>query len=146
MFGCGIGPSTRRGLIFEQWPAASVWVIGVCVVIDLLIYGAWVVSLALSLQEHSGIWALACDSDGIDGTEDNAGLAWNADTLSMNPNVDARVIADAFADDPVAAASEYGQDGSVTFRRDVEALLDREAHGAGTIGGRRELPRVDGVP
>lgn len=79
------------------------------------------------------------------GTDDPAGIAWNADTASMNPAVDPQVIADAFADDPVAAASEYGQGGSVVFRRDVEAFLDREAVQAVTIGGRRELPPVDGL-
>jgi hypothetical protein len=79
------------------------------------------------------------------GTDDPTGLAWNADTLSMNPAVDEGVIADAFADDPIAAASEYGQGGSVVFRRDVEAFLDAEAIRAATIGGRRELPPVDGL-
>jgi hydroxypyruvate reductase len=38
--------------------------------------------LTLALQEQSGVWALAADTDGIDGSEDNAG-AWVApDTLS----------------------------------------------------------------
>jgi hypothetical protein len=79
------------------------------------------------------------------GTDDATGLAWNADTVSMNPGVDLKVIADAFADDPVAAASEYGQGGSVAFRRDVEAFLDPEAVRAVTFAGRRELPRVEGL-
>lgn len=79
------------------------------------------------------------------GTDDPAGLAWNSDTLTMNPAVDPAVIADAFADDPVAAASEYGQGGSVAFRRDVEAFLDPEAVRAVTISGRRELPPVEGL-
>jgi hydroxypyruvate reductase len=39
-------------------------------------------ALALALQEQAGVWALAADTDGIDGSEDNAG-AWVApDTLS----------------------------------------------------------------
>ena len=78
-------------------------------------------------------------------TDEPAGLAWNADTATMNPAVDPAVIADAFADDPIAAASEYGQAGAVTFRRDVEAFLDPEAVRAVTIAGRRELPPVEGV-
>jgi uncharacterized membrane protein HdeD (DUF308 family) len=41
---------TLGGLIFSQWPAASLWVIGLFVGIDLLIYGSWLVSLALSLR------------------------------------------------------------------------------------------------
>jgi hypothetical protein len=79
------------------------------------------------------------------GTDDPSGLAWNADTLSMNPLVDRTVIAQAFADDPIAAASEYGQCGSVSFRRDVESLFDPEALRAVTIQGRRELPAADAV-
>ncbi len=38
-------------------------------------------SLAHALQGHSGIWALAADTDGIDGTEDNAGAFVMPDTL-----------------------------------------------------------------
>ncbi len=79
------------------------------------------------------------------GTDDPSGLAWNADTLTMNPAVDPKVIADAFEDDPVSAASEYGTDGHVQFRRDVETFLDREAIAAVTIPDRRELPPVAGV-
>jgi len=79
------------------------------------------------------------------GTDDPGGLAWNADTLSMNPLVDQAVIAQAFADDPIAAASEYGQDGSVSFRRDVQNLFDPEAVRAVMVRDRRELPPVETV-
>jgi len=37
-------------MIFSQWPAASLWVIGLFVGIDLVIYGSWLVSLALVLR------------------------------------------------------------------------------------------------
>lgn len=79
------------------------------------------------------------------GTEDPTGLAWNADTLSMNPLVDPAVITQAFADDPIAAASEYGQGGSVSFRRDVESLFDPEAVRAVTVQGRRELAPAEAL-
>lgn len=79
------------------------------------------------------------------GADDPAGIAWNADTLSMNPGVDPRVIADAFDDDPLAAASEYGRDGTVVFRRDVESFLDVEAVRAVTMTGRRELAPMPGL-
>jgi hypothetical protein len=79
------------------------------------------------------------------GTDDPSGLAWTADTLSMDPLVDRAVIAQAFQDDPIAAASEYGQDGSITFRRDVESLFDPEAVRAVTMHDRRELPPVEGT-
>lgn len=73
-------------------------------------------------------------------------LIWNADTLSMH-HTDrlARIVEKAFGDDPVAAASEYGQDGHVTFRSDVEAYLTEEAVTAAIVAGRLELPPVAGM-
>jgi hydroxypyruvate reductase len=41
----------------------------------------YLLSLALALDGASGIWALAADTDGIDGTEDNAGATISPDTL-----------------------------------------------------------------
>ena len=41
----------------------------------------FLLSLALSLHEHPDIWALAGDSDGIDGTENAAGAIVTPDTL-----------------------------------------------------------------
>lgn len=38
--------------------------------------------LAQALQGHPGIWALAADTDGIDGVEDNAGARVSPDTLA----------------------------------------------------------------
>lgn len=38
-------------MIFAQWPAASLWVIGLFVGIDFLIYGSWLVSLAFSVRK-----------------------------------------------------------------------------------------------
>lgn len=51
----------------------------------------YLLALAIYLQGESGISALACDSDGVDGTQDNAGAFIDASTieransLSMNP-------------------------------------------------------------
>jgi hydroxypyruvate reductase len=39
-------------------------------------------SLAVALQGAQGIWVLACDSDGIDGTDDAAGALIGPDTLT----------------------------------------------------------------
>ena len=39
-------------------------------------------ALALALDGHKGIHAIACDTDGIDGTEDNAGALVLPDTLA----------------------------------------------------------------
>jgi hypothetical protein len=79
------------------------------------------------------------------GKDDERVLVWNASTEAMNPGVPAYIIERAFEDDPVSAASEYGRDGRVEFRRDVEAFLDAEAVRAVTPSGRRELPPQKGV-
>lgn len=77
------------------------------------------------------------------GQDEPRVLVWNADTRSMNPGVNERVIAEAFEQDPVAAAAEYGQDGRVEFRRDLEAFIELDAVRAVTVPGRRELPPVE---
>lgn len=41
----------------------------------------FLLSLAVALGGHSGIHALACDTDGIDGSEDNAGAIYQPDSL-----------------------------------------------------------------
>lgn len=79
------------------------------------------------------------------GQDDPHVLVWNADTASMNPTVPTHDIERAFEENPVSAASEYGRDGRVVFRRDVEAFLDAEAIRAVTIEDRREIPPLDGL-
>ncbi len=44
--------------------------------------GEFCMGLALGLQEQTGVWALAADTDGIDGVEDNAGALVTPDTLA----------------------------------------------------------------
>jgi glycerate 2-kinase len=41
----------------------------------------FLLALAIALDGHPGIYAIACDTDGIDGTEDNAGAIIRPDTL-----------------------------------------------------------------
>ena len=41
----------------------------------------FLLSLAIELRGKKNIYALACDTDGIDGTEDNAGAIVKPDTL-----------------------------------------------------------------
>ena len=41
----------------------------------------YLLALALALEGARGIWAIACDTDGIDGTETNAGAVVTPDTL-----------------------------------------------------------------
>lgn len=72
-------------------------------------------------------------------------LVWNASTLAMHRTKQLeRFVAREFEKDPVAAASEYGSEGHVSFRSDVESFVDPDALQAVTIDGRRELvPDVD---
>jgi len=42
---------------------------------------AYLLALAISLGDAKPVWALACDTDGIDGSEDNAGATISPDTL-----------------------------------------------------------------
>jgi hydroxypyruvate reductase len=43
--------------------------------------GEYLLSFALALKGSGGIWAIACDTDGIDGTEDSAGALLDPYTL-----------------------------------------------------------------
>ncbi|MEY4364282.1 MAG: hypothetical protein RLZZ24_1634 [Pseudomonadota bacterium] len=43
--------------------------------------GEFCLGLAQALQAQAGVWALAADTDGIDGVEDNAGACVSPDTL-----------------------------------------------------------------
>jgi hydroxypyruvate reductase len=43
--------------------------------------GEFCLGLAQALQGQAGVWALAADTDGIDGVEDNAGAVVAPDTL-----------------------------------------------------------------
>jgi hypothetical protein len=72
-------------------------------------------------------------------------LIFNASTLALNPTVPARTIEREFETDPARAASEYGQDGLVSFRSDVESFLSREVIAAAVVTDRRELPPLSGV-
>ena len=44
--------------------------------------GEFCLGLAVALQGQEGVWALAADTDGIDGVEDNAGALVTPDTLN----------------------------------------------------------------
>lgn len=71
----------------------------------------------------------------------------SASTRALNPTFSPRVIARAFEQDPIAAASEYGSpdDGTIEFRADVSGLLTAEAIAAVVPAGVRELPPQPGA-
>jgi glycerate 2-kinase len=53
----------------------------------------FLLSLAIALQAHPQMWAIACDTDGIDGTEDNAGARIGPDTLERAAAWDLNALA-----------------------------------------------------
>jgi ribosomal protein L37AE/L43A len=63
-------------------------------------------------------------------------LVWQADSLSMNPSLSAKVVEEAYRKDAASAGSEYG----ARFREDIENFLSVETVEAAVISGRRELP------
>jgi hypothetical protein len=65
-------------------------------------------------------------------------LVWQADSKTMNPALPDHVIADAYEDDPVSAASEYG----ARFRDDIAAFITREAVEGCVSPGVLERPPV----
>jgi hydroxypyruvate reductase len=53
--------------------------------------GEFCLGLAQALQGQPGVWALAADTDGIDGIEDNAGAQVSPDTLARAQVLDMKV-------------------------------------------------------
>jgi hypothetical protein len=78
------------------------------------------------------------------GQDDSHVLVWNADTRSMNPSFPEREIERAFEVDPTSAMSEYGRDGRVVFRHDIQDFLAAAAISACTVPERRELAPLKG--
>lgn len=44
----------------------------------------YLLTLGLAMKDAVNFWAIACDTDGIDGTEDNAGAIWTPDTFAQS--------------------------------------------------------------
>jgi hypothetical protein len=68
--------------------------------------------------------------DGADG------IYWKASSLDMNPSLDPAEIEAAYAEDPEAAAAEYGGE----FRSDLAAFISDELIASIVIPGRGDLP------
>ena len=75
------------------------------------------------------------------GQDSDQVLVWRADTATMNATVAREVIDQAYADDPVAAAAEFGAE----FRQDLEGYVSREALEQVTASGRLELPPLPNI-
>jgi hypothetical protein len=75
------------------------------------------------------------------GKDDSRTLVWRATTLEMNPGLDPGVVAEAYEDDPISAAAEYGAE----FRGDVTDFVAREVVDACAVRGRTELLPAGGT-
>ena len=65
-------------------------------------------------------------------------LVWRATTLEMNPSLDPAIVAEAYEDDPEAAAAEYGAE----FRNDLSDFVPRAVVDACTMTGRFEIAPI----
>jgi hypothetical protein len=63
----------------------------------------------------------------------------------MNPLLPATLIAEAYGRDPAAAASEYGSDGTIEFRSDLESFVGPDVVNASIPPGRTQLPAIAGI-
>jgi hypothetical protein len=80
------------------------------------------------------------------GKESDSVLVVQGPTQAFNPDVPEYVIQEAFDDDPVVAASEYGSlDNGIAFRADVETYVSLEAANACVARGTFEIPSIEGV-
>jgi hypothetical protein len=70
------------------------------------------------------------------GKDGDPVLVWQADTRSMNPMVDERVIAAAYAADPTSARAEYGG----LFRNDLEDYVSADIIERAVVRGRADIP------
>ena len=75
------------------------------------------------------------------GRDDGRVLVWQAPSLDMNPSLDPAIVAEAYEDDPDAAAAEYGAE----FRNDLSDFVPRAVVEAATVPGRFEIPPLTGV-
>ena len=67
-------------------------------------------------------------------------LVWKATSLEMNPALDPRIVAEAYEDDPDAAAAEYGAE----FRNDLSDFVPAAVVAAATVQRRFEIPPMTG--
>jgi len=69
------------------------------------------------------------------GRDDARVLVWRGTTLEMNSSLDPAIVAEAFEDDPVSAAAEYGAE----FRSDIGEYVSRDIVESCIIPGRTEM-------
>jgi hypothetical protein len=73
--------------------------------------------------------------------DDSTVLVWQARTDVMNPQVDRQEIEQAYRDDPLSAAAEFGAE----FRSDLQSYVDRETLEACVASGCYERAPIQGT-
>jgi hypothetical protein len=99
--------------------------------------GSLLLCISSPYARRGALWEAYRKHYGKDG---DPVLVWQADTRSMNPTVDAAIIAKAYEEDEASASAEYG----AQFRRDIESYVSRESVEAAIVPGRHVLPPVEG--
>lgn len=79
------------------------------------------------------------------GQEDEDVLVVRGDTRTMNPTIRRSIVDRAFEEDAAVAWSEYGRDGEIRFRNDLEQLIARAVLDRAVVSGRVERPPEGGV-
>lgn len=98
--------------------------------------GSRLVALSTPYARRGVLWKAHARYFGKDADT----LVWMAPSRVMNPTLDERIVADALAEDPAAARSEW----LAKFRQDLESLLDLDAVTRCVVSGRSELPPFGG--
>ena len=85
------------------------------------------------------LWGAFVKDFGPEGRESR--LVVRAPTTTLNPGVDPDFLADAYEDDPVAAAAEYG----AQWRDDISAFISPDVVNRITVANRTEIPPEAGI-
>jgi hypothetical protein len=99
--------------------------------------GGIILGVSSPWAQRGLLWAKYRKHYGQDGDT----LIWQASTTTMHPGLSAELIADAHADDPEAAASEW----EGTFRSDLEGYVSTAVVDAVTSPGVVERPPVSDI-
>jgi hypothetical protein len=99
--------------------------------------GALLLAISSPYARRGALWSAYRDHFGQDGDA----LIWQAPSQAMNPTLDPRIIADAYAQDASAARAEYGGE----FRRDIESFVDPELLSTLVASGVHERGPVSGI-
>ena len=105
------------------------------------IQGALLLMLSSPFGEVGELYAAVQRAYGVNDPDT---LVWIASSEAMHPGSDAlrRDIKRMYAADPTRAASEFGSEGTISFRSASESFMEAAAVEACTVPGRHELPAL----